>query len=105
MDFRPVFSLASFTFHNLFSKGRVSVEPCRLVAAGLTWDISFCLCALARVKGYTGAFLVLGLRKSRLSRDDSTVAWCRGVVVNDLVVVEGTCGLHGFALLPLGWEL
>lgn len=103
--FRPVFSLGSFSFHNLLSKGRLSVEPCRLVAVSLARDMSFCLCALVEVKGYTGAFLVLGLRKSRLSRDDSTVAWCRGVVVNDLVVVEVTCGLHGFALLPLGWEL
>ena len=25
-------------------------------------------------------------------------------MVNDLVVVEGTCGLHGFALLPLDGE-
>ena len=103
--FRPVFSLGSFSFHNLLSKGRLSVEPCRLVAVSLAWDTSFCLCALATVKGYTGAFFVLGLRKSRLSRDDSTVAWCRGVVVNDLVVVEGTCGLDGFVLLPRGWEL
>ena len=73
---RPVLSLGSFSFHNLLSKGRLSVEPCRLVGLGLAWDMSFCLCALAKVKGYTGAFLVLGLRKSRLSRDDSTVAWC-----------------------------
>lgn len=103
--FRPVLSLGSFNFHNLLSKGRLSVEPCRLVAASLAWDRSFCLCALAKVRGCNGAVLVLGRRKSRLSKDDSTVAWCRGVVVNDLVLVEGTCGLHGFALVPLDWEL
>ena len=51
VDFRPVFSLGSFSFHNLLSKGRLSVEPCRLVAVSLAWDMSFCLCALAKVEG------------------------------------------------------
>ena len=76
LDFRPVFSLGSFSFHNLFSKGRLSVDPCRLVAAILACDTSFCLCTLAKLRGCDDVFLVLGRRKSRLSRDDSTVAWC-----------------------------
>ncbi len=79
------FSLYSLGFSSLFNKGQIRVDACRLVFVHVD-DILFLggLGALALPRGFASPYLEGGREKSRLSTEDSHVAFRDEVVVRYL---------------------